>query len=30
VNEVSLREFIENLHHDGVDVFGVGHVTCCP
>jgi len=26
VNEVPLGEFIENLHHDGVDVFGVGHV----
>jgi len=27
VDEVLLRKFVENLHHDGVEVFGVGHVV---
>ena len=26
VNEVLLGEFVENLHHDRMDVFGSGHV----
>jgi len=29
VNEVPLGEFIENLHHDGVDVFRVGQILPC-
>jgi hypothetical protein len=27
VDEVLLRQFVENLHHDGMNVFGSGHVT---
>jgi hypothetical protein len=25
VNEVLLGELIENFHHNGMDVFGIGH-----
>jgi hypothetical protein len=27
VDEVPLGEFVENLHHDGVNVFGSGHLA---